>query len=332
LIAAGTALAADGALPECIPPGTNVVFGASLRTLLNSALVKSFSTDVQKWSSDLMKGGQLPVLEVIKSAPASGFDPLKDVDDLIVATTVEGDKSTALIVLHGRFDPTRWPGTSKSYNGVPVFADEKKANGAVALLDDSTAIMGDLDQVHAAIDRRSQPSQVNPALAEHVRMLAGRFDFWGVGDLPKGYHPPGGADDLSSIDHFEFGAALRQGLEITGEIHARTPKDAEKMAESMKMIEAMVKAQPSTSGTKIGLQSANATIKLSIAVSEEDLKKGIEAQRSGVSAALNSRLQVTGGTAAVSTSSPVKSVPPPKGEIVKNDHGETLKVTLPGGR
>ena len=107
--------------------------------------------------------------------------------------------------------------------------------------------------------------QVKPALAGQARSLAGRFDFWGVGDLPDGYRPAAGGQDeaLNAIDHFEFGASMRQGLEIAGEIHARTPKGADKMAESMQLIEAMLKSQPSpANGTKIDLQSANGTVKL----------------------------------------------------------------------
>ena len=104
------------------------------------------------------------------------------------------------------------------------------------------------------------------------------------------------------------------------------------MAESMKLIEAMLKAQPSsTNGTKVDLQSANGTIKLSIVVSEEDLKKGIEAQKSKLAAPMNSRLQITGGVAASGRPAPPKTVPHPKGTVVNNDRGETVKVTLPGG-
>ena len=330
-MAAGAGFAADSVLPDCVPPETTVVFGVSLRSLLNSPVLKSFQSDMQKMSADLLKGGRLPVLEIGKAGPLPGFDPFQDVDDLIVASTAEKGKATALIVLHGRFDPKRFPGTSTSYNGVSIFGDGKKANGALALLDQSTAIVGDLAQVHAAIDRRGTPSQVKPALAEKVRSMAGRFDFWGVGDLHEGFQPPGGtADGFNSVDHFEFGAALRQGLEVTGEIHARTPKDADKMAESMKLIEAMLKAQPSSAkGTKVDLQSANGTIKLSIVVSEEDLKKGIEAQKSSLSTAMNSRVQVTGGPPAAAFKPPVK--PTPRPQIVKDDHGDTVRVTLPGG-
>jgi hypothetical protein len=331
-IVAGTGFAAESVLPDCIPPGTKVVFGVSVRSLLDSPVLKSFQSDMQKASADLMKGGPLPILEMIKSGPLPGFDPLKDVDELIIASTADKDKATALIVLRGRFDPKSLPGTSSSYNGVLIFGDGQKANGTLALLDESTAIVGDFADVRAAIDRRGTPSHVNRALAAKAGSMAGRFDFWGVGDLPEGFRPPGGADDsFNSIDHFEFGASLRHGLEITGEVHARSTKDAGKMAEAMKMIEDMLKNQPqrSANGTKFDLQSSNGTIKLSIAVSEEDLKKGIEAQKSSLSAAVNSRIGAASGLSADAPKPPAKPRPHP--QIVKDTRGDTVNVILPGG-
>ena len=336
LLASGIAFAGDSVLPDWLPPGTTAVFGVSLRSLLDSPVLKSFQSDMQKMSADLMKGGPFPVLEMVQPGPLPGFDPLKDIDDLVIASTVEKDKATALIVLHGRFDPKRFPGTSTTYKGVLLFGDASQANGVIALLDESTAILGEGADVRAAIDRRGTASQVKPALAGQVRSMAGRFDFWGVGDLPVGFQPSGSQGDaLNSIDHFEFGASIRQGLEFAGEIHARTPQDADKIAEAMKFIEAMLKAQPTpANGTKIDVQSANGTVKLSIAISEEDLKKGIEAQKRSFAAGMNSGIRFAGGlpvAGAPVPKPPVKAAPPKRGEIVKDDHGDTLKVTLPGG-
>src|SRR5262249_31783657 len=121
---------------------------------------------------------------------------------------------------------------------------------------------------------------LKPALAEQARAMAARFDFWGVGDMPEGYQTPSGTDDpLNSMDHFEFGAAMRHGLEITGKIHARSAPDAEKMGRSMNQFQAMVKwQQREANGTKMDLQSVNGTIQIRIQVSEEDLKKAVEAR------------------------------------------------------
>jgi hypothetical protein len=354
-MAAGSGFAADLALPDCIPPETNVLFGVSLRSVLDAPVVKSIRSDVQKMTADLMKSVQLsalemmasvpaPTLEMMKNRPEPGFDPRTDVDDVIFASGVENGKPTALIVLRGRFDVSRFPGSSTSYKGVSIFGGDRQGDGsmplglqdsAVAVLDPYTVVMGNRAQLHAAIDRRGKPSGVSPALAEKARSIADRSEIWGVGDLPKGYLPPSGAPgQLDSIDRFEFGASLRQGLEITAEMHVRSPKDAEKMSESIQSIEAMLKNQPSASGTKFDLRASYGTIRVSIVVPEEDLKKGIEAQLNSMAAGFKRGIQVTGGEAGAALPAPrppARPAPPKPGEIVKNDRGDTVKVTLPGG-
>jgi hypothetical protein len=349
-MAAGSGFAADLALPDCIPPETNVLFGVSLRSVLDAPVVRSIRSEAQKMTADLMKSMQLSALEMMKNVPAStlemmkntpasGFDPRTDVDEVVVALGAENGKATALIVLRGRFDVSRFPGRSTSYKGVSIFGDDRQGDGSmpvglgnsdVAILDPFTVVMGNRAQLHAAIERRGRPSGVSPALAEKARSMAGRSEIWGVGDLPKGYLPPSGAPGLlDSIDHFEFGASLRQGLEITTEMHVRSPKDAEQMAESIQSIEAMLKNQPSARGTKFDLRASYGTIRVSIFVPEEDLKKGIEAQLNSMAAGLKRGIQVTGGEAGAGLAEPrplAKS-----GEIVKDKRGDTVKVTLPGG-
>src|ERR1700704_6402211 len=84
--------AAEPVLPDFIPPGTNLVIGFSLRGLTDSPFVKAFAGDAKVMSADYLKG-----------SPLAGLDPLKDLDDVIVATAGEGDKSPTLIILRGRF-------------------------------------------------------------------------------------------------------------------------------------------------------------------------------------------------------------------------------------
>ena len=331
LLAAAPARAGDAALTECFPPGTKIVFGVSVRSLLDSPVVKSLESDVQKMSSEMLKSQPIPMLELVKSGPLAGFDPLKDIDDVMVAGTAAKEKSTGLVFLRGRFGANLFSGPSTTYHDVPIFGGNNKAGGVVALLDASTAILGEEADVRAAIDRRGKPSKLDPGLAAKVRSMAGNFDIWGVGDVPEGVPQAGGAaDQLNAIDHFEFSAALRQGLEINAQIHARTAKDAAQIQQSLQMFEAMLKAQPGTAGTKIDLESSKGTVKLSVRISEEDLKKGIEAQRAGMLAAQNARMKVSGGEAPAAA--PAATPAPKQTRIVNNSQGETMRITLPGGK
>jgi len=64
-------------------------------------------------------------------------------------------------------------------------------------------------------------------------------------------------------------------------------------------------------------------------VPEEDLKKGIEAQLNSMAAGLKRGIQTGAGQAEPRPQA--KPAPPKPAQIVKNDRGDTVKVTLPGG-
>src|SRR5436190_24099396 len=67
--------AAEPVLPDFIPPGTNLVIGFSLRGLADSSFIKAFAGDAKVISADYLKG-----------SPLAGLDPIKDLDDVIIAT------------------------------------------------------------------------------------------------------------------------------------------------------------------------------------------------------------------------------------------------------
>ena len=111
-----------------------------------------------------------------------------------------------------------------------------------------------------------------------VALLRERFDIWGTGERPQGFVAPGGQNDqLGSIDHFQFGVRITNGLELAAELHARSPKDAEKLAASLTMLQMMAKSQSSDARFDVKLEDS--TLKLSFAVPEEQLRRAIAAQR-----------------------------------------------------
>jgi hypothetical protein len=112
-----------------------------------------------------------------------------------------------------------------------------------------------------------------------MQSLRDRFDVWGTGERPEGFVSPTGKNEqLESVDRFEFGVRISKGFELGAEIHVRSPKDAEKMASSLQLIKAMMSAQAEPA-PKIDVQVNGGTIKISLAISEEGLKKMIAARR-----------------------------------------------------
>jgi hypothetical protein len=130
------------------------------------------------------------------------------------------------------------------------------------------------------------------------------------------------------------------------------------------MIEMAIKAkQPKDSGTKFDLDSDHGTLRIAVTVPEEELRKGIEAQRASMVAAVSKRVPGARPATAPPTAPPtapevtqpvLEAAAPPapwlvpvapkpaaraetrrpdaKAQIVTAPNGDTLFVKLPGSR
>jgi hypothetical protein len=280
-------LAAGDLALDLLPANTKVVFGMRVPAIVESALFKDAGTGAQKLSE-----------EWLKLVATTGFDPLHDIDEVLMASPADNEKAAALIVLRGRFDLARMGAGATRYHGVAMVAGGKGGNSVLALLDEATAVAGDAPAVRAAIDRRGHGAPLDAQLAEHVQMLRERFDIWGTGGSPNGFvAPTGNREELVSMDRFEFGVRLSQGFELRAEIHARSPKDAEKLAASMESLKAMLAMMNGRepAAPKIDVQVKDGTVRIALAISDDDLKKAIAAQRGMPTPTVTPKVAPTGG-------------------------------------
>ena len=101
------------------------------------------------------------------------------------------------------------------------------------------------------------------ALVARVASLRERFDVWGTGERPQGFVAPGGQNEqLNSIDRFEFGIRITHGLELSAEVHARSQKDADKLAASLALLQMMAQAQSKTA--KFEVKAEDSTLKFEL--------------------------------------------------------------------
>jgi hypothetical protein len=309
LLFAALTVTTYAAVPDYVPPGTKVVVGINIRALVDSPILKNIG------DARTMTAQPLPGLAGMPGGlPFAGLDITKDLDDLIIASTGESEKAPTLVVAHGRFPSAMKPGDT------------------YALLDPNTLIGGDAASVKAAMSGRR--SGLSPALAARVAALDGRYDIWAVGEVPKGLNSSAApSPELQAIDRFDFGASLRNGLDLAAQVHVRTSKDAEKIVQMAKLLEMMIAMQPKTgpSGVKFDLKSDANTISLAMYIPEDELMKGIEAQKSRFA---QTAVQSGAPRAAAAPSGP-EPIPPPKniaapGTMIKNDRGDVVTFTLPG--
>lgn len=327
LAAAVWARAAETIPTELFPPDTRIVASISLRSLLDSPLLKGMLGDNPK-----VAGFALPV---------AGIDPLRDFDTVLLATSGQGKNAPGLAVLRGRFAAAETKGAT-IYHGVPLFPNPKDARAAFAVLDSETAIVGPTAELQAAIDRRGRASVLEASLASRLAELDGHYDLWSVGRIPVGLSAPNPAmKSLESIDRFEFGAALQDGLRLHGEVHVRTARDAAQLEASFQMLGAMLNANPPSGGTRLDLRAEGGRLEVNLFVPEAELRKTMAAQKVSLAGLLQGGIGARmgeirpAGPAMVAPPAPVQipasRAPGSPAKIVTNERGETVSVTLPPG-
>lgn len=345
VLAAPVYCADDSTLVNLLPAETQIAFGVKVHSVLNSNLAKNLTAEMKGQAADWQK--------LIATA---GFDAMNDLDEVLIASTGAGEKPPTLIVARGKFDIAKLAPNAELYNGVPLVTSRNpQAPGVYGFLDETTAIAGDPDTVKATIDHRAQAASLDSKLASQIAEYRDHYDIWAIVNRPDGlakYVPKSSgaaASGLDSIDHFQFGLSVQQGLELAAEVHARTTKDAEQLASTLQFLDAMTKASPSTSqGTKFAFNKADdGTMKVTLAVSEEEINRQIETQRkAGIKwglAPTQARPKAEVATASPTISAqpvlppvaqetaPVRAAAPPKPVApgVGPDDGRTAVFTLP---
>jgi hypothetical protein len=267
-------LAAEVDPVALLPAKPAFLLGARLRSLLDSEMVRSAA------AQSLPAGEQWRVL-----AESLGFDPLRDIDEVLIAATATGKSAPVLVVARGRFNLEKLGQNRPRYRNVPLLAPGKNAADAViGLLDSTTALAGDLAEVRAAIDRRESGSVLGSALAARIATLRGRFDCWGFGEQPGGFSPakvaPGAAPSgLDSIDRFQFGIQWTRGFDLAAELHFASLQDARELSTWLRTMEKMFRAQePSLDQARFDVKMSGETLRLSLTVSEDQLKKAAARQ------------------------------------------------------
>jgi hypothetical protein len=305
--------AGDGPVPDYVPPETGAVIGLDLRSAIDSPLARDLrATLFQNGSAAWNPASLFP-----------GLDPLKDVDDVVIATTLKGDPPASLVICRGRFPVEEIEKGAIRYRGIPI--RQLQGGGAVALLDPGTLLAGDGKELRAAIDRReAHAAGLSPALAQRVEQLRGRYAIWGAGTVPKTYHPPAGSPDgLGSLDRFDFGIGLNQGLELTATLHLGDDADAQKLTAALRLIEMMTKAQPDWSGARIETHVEDGTLSIALVVPEAALRKAIEQQSAAIAQSI---AQAKAGAVSPAARAPKET------QILTDKNGNSVQVTLPGKR
>ena len=287
------ALAADASLADLIMPDARVVLGIDIARLRSSPLLPSFSDGVRSANPEMQKLMQ-----------AAGFDPLRDLEQILFASPGTGKNPPALLIARGNFDAARLRSFAEAagskildWKGVPILTDPEKESGAFALLD-NMILAGNLDQIKAAIGRRGQGMVLNTEMAMRIADLGRRYDAWLVSiapvatmadNLPSDAKIDGinNLEMLRSIDQFSLGLSLNSDFTLAAELVAKNGKAAGKLADAIQMLLAMAnesaKDQPAAMAALHNLKFGvdNNVVHFGVTVPMADVQKAVQEALNG---------------------------------------------------
>src|SRR5437870_4713763 len=87
-------------LDKYLPSDTEFALTVNVRQIVDSELVKKYALDMVK--------GALQDNEAQKVLEALGFDPLKDVTSVAIASPGGDDREKGLVIVHGKFDTAKF--------------------------------------------------------------------------------------------------------------------------------------------------------------------------------------------------------------------------------
>lgn len=230
---------------------------------------------------------------------ATGFDPRRDVREILVASLASKDQAKGNLVLaRGTFDPAKIAAFAQtsgsvvtSFQGVNILSDARAKTNGIAFLDNTIAIAGDTDLVKAAIQRRQAATALPAATVAKVQEISAKNDAWFVSLVPVSQLIPTGPSDvningqiqpnmLQGIQSAAGGVRFGSNILVSAEATTRSPQDATALADVVRFLVNMAQMQNkgdaqefATILNTLTLQTTNNLMSMSVTVPESQIEQ-----------------------------------------------------------
>jgi len=266
-------------------------------------------TGIQVDQSKASKFGQFVLARITdnadlqKFASESGFDPTRDLREIVVASSGL-DGTSPLVIGRGSFQKDRIlaaaktnGGTGSIYKGVEIVSSgSANSMSTIAFLDASTALIGDTASVKFAIDRRiSGAGGMSADLNAKAREAGSVNDAWFVTSAPLGEFLSGKMGD-ANIGGAMQGNLLEKVKQASGGVkfgatevglgfEAVTPtdKDATALADVLRFLASMIQSNQGSTDPKVSkvaslaqtlkLTTVANVMKMSLSIPEIDMER-----------------------------------------------------------
>jgi hypothetical protein len=285
------AWAADPQLLNLIMPDAKVLAGVNVDTAKNSPFGVYVLSQVKSQTT-----GGLQELTAL-----TGFDPTRDVHELLAASNGGANSHSGLVAASGVFDAaritalaTQHGGTVELYGGASILEDPKQEYG-VAFLNGSLVVAGDLANVKGAIDRQKSPAPLPAAVIAQVNKWSGSEDAWAISTVsPASLQPGPGAIPIpgvgpgaqnsafQSVQSAAGGVKFGANIVVNAQVQADTAQNATNLGDTVKLLASMAQLQAKGDPTVTALAQSltvstnGSTLNVSVSLPDEMLQKMIK--------------------------------------------------------
>jgi hypothetical protein len=288
IFAASTFAAIDPVLLNLVMPDAKVLTGIQVDQTVTSPFGQYLLSKMQSDDAGF-----------VQFVSATGFDPTRDLKQIIAATgDTTANPNNAVILGRGSFLVTQITaavtangGTVTPYGGFNILATPagKNSNGAIVFLDNTTTVIGGLPAVQAAIDRYNAHATYTGNLATSAQTVSGSNSAWFTTQTPLSDFLngklPGSAGALSQNNLFQSVIAASGGINfgtnsvvVTADALTTSTQNAQALVDVLKFLVSMVQTnannQTVTTLADAATFTANgATTHMSLSLSEQQAEQ-----------------------------------------------------------
>ncbi len=291
--------ATDPSLLQMVSPDSQVLAGLNITQAKNSQFGQYVLSQLAVNNNKLEE-----------FTSVTGFDPRQDVSEIVMASsgTPKSANKSWLVLANGNFNVTTLSAAIQANGGVPTVykgvnllthagtSNEQKVVNAVAFLNTSTALAGDLASVKAAIDRKQGNAPADSNVVAKAQQASSNQDFWFVTLVPLSNFSAAMPDpNLSGAMQGNLFAAINQAsggvrfgdmVTISAEAVSRSEKDAQALVDVVKFLAGLVQlnrqSNPAAGQVATLLDALQATASgnvttISLAIPEQQLEQILNA-------------------------------------------------------
>ena len=203
-----------------------------------------------------------------KLVALTGFDPRRDVSELLVASDGVAGSQTGLALARGSFDAAKITAAAtvagvvtEVYGGFTILEEPKKQLAGIAFLDATTVAAGDIANVKGAIDRLKMPQPLPAAVAVKVNQWSNSQDAWGITTVPPAsLAPPAKAGAPNpvlnagqNVQAAAFGVKFGALVVFSGEAQCDTAQNAKTLGDVVQLLINLAQMQANLDPTAAAL-------------------------------------------------------------------------------